>query len=135
VIALAWRCNKKNSSMNSGLITAVAAISGSLVGALGSAVSTSIESARLLVDALQHNVGDLQKLRSVYALLSRIRRNSSSRASRGTAEEVIKTILHAYEQPNLTPAQIQIRAVNGEDPLRQFNDTCRAELDSLQRQL
>ena len=48
---------------------------------------------------------------------------------------MIKTILHAYEQPNLTPEQIQIRAVNGEDPLRQFSDTCRAELDSLQRRL
>ena len=51
------------------------------------------------------------------------------------AEEVIKTILHANEQPNLTPQQIQIRAVNSEDPLRQFSDTCRVELDSLQRQL
>ena len=147
--------------MNSSLITGLAAIFGSLVGALGSAVGTSIaqkhqdrrdllgkkivrrealysdfiaESARFLVDALQHNVGDPQKLIPVYALLSRIRLSSSSRVL-GTAEEVIKTILHAYEQPNLTPEQIQIRAVNGEDPLRQFSDTCRAELDSLQRQL
>lgn len=147
--------------MDSGLITALAAISGSLVGALGSAVGTLIvqkhqdrrdslgkkivrrealysdfiaESARLLVDALQHNIGDLQKLIPVYALLSRIRLSSSPRVL-GTAEEVIKTILHGYEQPNLTPEQIQNRAVNGEDPLRQFGDICRAELDSLQRQL
>jgi len=147
--------------MNSGLITALAAIFGSLVGALSSAVGTSIvqkhqdrrdllgkmivrrealysdfiaENARLLVDALEHNVGDPQKLIPVYALLSRIRLSSSPRVL-GTAEEVIKTILNAYEQPNLTPQQIQIRAVNGEDPLRQFSNTCRAELDSLQRQL
>lgn len=147
--------------MDSGLITALAAISGSLVGALGSAVGTLIvqkhqdrrdslgkkivrrealysdfiaESARLLVDALEHNIGDLQKLIPVYALLSRIRLSSSPRVL-GTAEEVIKTILHGYEQPNLTPEQIQNRAVNGEDPLRQFGDICRAELDSLQRQL
>jgi hypothetical protein len=147
--------------MNSGLITALAAISGSLVGALSSAIGTSIvqkhqdrrdlvakmivrrealysdfiaESARLLVDASQQNVGDPQKLIPVYALLSRIRLSSSPRVL-GTAEEVIKTILNAYEQPNLTPQQIQTRAVNGEDPLRQFSDTCRAELDSLQQQL
>jgi hypothetical protein len=146
--------------MNSSLITTLAAILGSLVGALGSAAGTSIiqkhqdrrdllgkkivrrealypdfipESARFLVDALQHNFGDPQKLIPVYALLSRIRLSSSSRVL-GTAEDVIKTILHAYEQP-LTPEQIQIRAMNGEDPLRQFSDTCRAELDSLQRQL
>jgi len=92
------------------------------------------ESARLLVDASQQNVGDPQKLIPVYALLSRIRLSSSPRVL-GTAEEVIKTILNAYEQPNLTPQQIQTRAVNGEDPLRQFSDTCRAELDSLQQQL
>jgi hypothetical protein len=147
--------------MNSGLITARAAISGSLVGALSSAIGTSIvqkhqdrrdlvakmivrrealysdfiaESARLLVDASQQNVGDPQKLIPVYALLSRIRLSSSPRVL-GTAEEVIKTILNAYEQPNLTPQQIQTRAVNGEDPLRQFSDTCRAELDSLQQRL
>jgi hypothetical protein len=147
--------------MNSGLITALAAISGSLVGALSSAIGTSIvqkhqdrrdlvakmivrrealysdfiaESARLLVDASQQNVGDPQKLIPVYALLSGIRLSSSPRVL-GTAEEVIKTILNAYEQPNLTPQQIQTRAVNGEDPLRQFSDTCRAELDSLQQQL
>jgi len=147
--------------MNSSLITALAAISGSLVGALSSAIGTSIvqkrqdrrdlvakmivrrealysdfiaESARLLVDASQQNVGDPQKLIPVYALLSRIRLSSSPRVL-GTAEEVIKTILNAYEQPNLTPQQIQTRAVNGEDPLRQFSDTCRAELDSLQQRL
>ena len=147
--------------MNSGLITALAAISGSLVGALSSAIGTSIvqkhqdrrdlvakmivrrealysdfiaESARLLVDASQQNVGDPQKLIPVYALLSRIRLSSSPRVL-GPAEEVIKTILNAYEQPNLTPQQIQTRAVNGEDPLRQFSDTCRAELDSLQQRL
>jgi hypothetical protein len=147
--------------MNSGLITALAAISGSLVGALSSAIGTSIvqkhqdrrdlvakmivrrealysdliaESARLLVDASQQNVGDPQKLIPVYALLSRIRLSSSPRVL-GTAEEVIKTILNAYEQPNLTPQQIQTRAVNGEDPLRQFSDTCRVELDSLQQRL
>jgi len=123
--------------MNSGLITALAAISGSLVGALSSAIGTSIvqkhqdrrdlvakmivrrealysdfiaESARLLVDASQQNVGDPQKLIPVYALLSRIRLSSSPRVL-GTAEEVIKTILNAYEQPNLTPQQIQTRSL------------------------
>jgi hypothetical protein len=147
--------------MDSGSITAFAVISGSLVGAFGSAAGTWItqrhqdrrdlfgkkvisrealysdfiaESARLLVDALEHNVSDPQKLIPVYALMSCIRLSSSTRVLE-TAEEVIKTILRAYSQPNLTPEQVQLRAVNGEDPLRQLSDTCRAELDSLQRQL
>src|SRR5258707_14402886 len=73
--------------INSVIITALAAIAGSLVGALGSAVGTWITArhqdrrdllgkqiarrealysdfigARLLVDAMQHNVSDLQTL-------------------------------------------------------------------------
>jgi len=146
---------------NSAVITALAVITGSLVGALGSAVATWItarhqdrrvwlakqialrealysdfigESARLLVDAMQHNAGDVQKMLPVYALLSRIRLSSSEPVLK-EAEQVIKTILGTYPQPNLTAEQIESHAVNGQDSLRQFSDTCRTELDSLQRQL
>jgi hypothetical protein len=147
--------------MNSAMITALAAIAGSLVGALGSAVGTWItarhqdrrdllgkqiarrealysdfigESARLLVDAMQHNASDLQKLLPVFALLSRIRLSSSELVLQ-KAEDVIKTIVSTYPQPNLTPEQIESQAVDGHDPLREFSDTCRGELDTLQRQL
>jgi hypothetical protein len=147
--------------MNSGLIAGLAAISGSIVGALGSVVGTWIttrhqdlrdllakqivrrealysdfiaESARLLVDALEHNTSDPQKLIPAYALLSRIRLSSSSGVL-AKAEEVIKTILNTYPQPNLTAEQIEFRAANGEDPLRQFSNTCRAELESMQKEL
>ena len=147
--------------MNSVMITALAAIAGSLVGALGSGIGTWItarhqdrrdllgkqiarrealysdfigESGRLLVDAMQHNVSDVQKLLPVYALLSRIRL-TSSKAVLQEAEKVMETIVSTYPQPNLTVEQIESKAVNGQDPLRQFSDTCRAELDSLQRQL
>jgi hypothetical protein len=147
--------------MNTGMITALAAIAGSLVGALGSAVGTWItarhqdrrdllgkqvarrealysdfigESARLLVDAMQHSASDLQKLLPIYAMLSRIRL-SSSEAVLQEAEQVISTIVSTYPQPNLTAEQIESQAVNGHDPLRQFSDTCRIELDLLQRQL
>ena len=147
--------------MNSVMVPALAAIAGSLVGALGSAAGTWItarhqdrrdllgkqiarreglysdfigESARLLVDAMQHNVSDVQTLLPIYALLSRIRLSSSEPVLQ-EAEQVINTIVSTYPQPNLTPEQIESRAVSGEDPLRQFSDTCRSELDSLQRQL
>jgi len=147
--------------MNSGLIAGLAAVSGSIVGALGSVVGTWITtrhqdlrdllaktivrretlysdfitaSARLLVDALEHNTSDPQKLIPAYALLSRIRLSSSSSVL-ANAEEVIKTILNTYPQPNLTAEQIESRAVNGEDPLRQFSNTCRTELESMQKQL
>jgi hypothetical protein len=143
------------------MIAAGAAISGSIVGAMGSVVGTWItqrhqdlrdllaktmvrrealysdfitESARLMVDAMQHNESDTQKLIPVYALLSRIRLSSSTEILE-SAEEVIRTILDTYPKPNLTPQQIQSRAVSNDDPLRRFSDTCRVELRSIQRQL
>jgi hypothetical protein len=142
------------------VITAAAAIGGSLVGATGSVVGTWItarhqdrrdllgkqiarrealysdfigESARLLVDALEHNRSNLEKLLPIYALLSRIR-ISSSKSVLQKAEQLLQTIMDTYPQPNLTAEQIQSRALNGKDPLRQFSDTCRAELSSLERQ-
>jgi len=147
--------------MSSAMIAALAAIAGSIVGALGSGVATWItarhqdhrdllgrqiarreelysdfigESARLLVDAMQNNASDLQKLLPLYALLSRIRL-SSSQAVLGKAEQVVEIILNTYPQPNLTIEQIESNAINGRDLLKPFSDTCRTELDSLQRQL
>jgi hypothetical protein len=142
------------------VITALAAIAGSLVGALGSAIGTWItarhqdrrnllgnqiarrealysdfigESARLLVDAMQHNTSDLQRLLPIYALMSRIRL-SSSEAVLEEAERVINIIVGTYPQPNLTAEQIQSQAVNGQNPLKEFGETCRTELELLQRQ-
>src|SRR5882757_5360358 len=121
--------------MNSGLIAGLAAVSGSFAGALGSVVGTWITTRHQdLRDALEHNTSDPQKLIPAYALLSRIRLSSSSSVL-AKAEEVIKTIMTTYPQPNLTAEQIQFRAVNGEDPLRQFGNACRGELESMQKHL
>jgi hypothetical protein len=144
--------------MNSGIIAAFAAVFGSIVGALGSSVGTWIaqrhhdardllsrklvsrealysdfiaESARLMVDALEHSTIDPQKLIPVYALLSRIRLSSSSSVLE-KAEEAIRTILATYAKPNLSVEQLHFRAMTGEDLLKPFSDTCRIELDSLQ---
>src|SRR5262245_57580640 len=124
--------------MNSVMIPALAAIAGSLVGALGSAAGTWItarhqdrrdllgkqiarrealysdfigESARLLVDAMQHNSAEPQKMLSVYALASRIRLSSSEPVLQ-EAEQVIRTIISTYPQTNLTAEEIESQAVN-----------------------
>ena len=147
--------------VNSGIITAAAAIGGSLVGAIGSVVGTLIssrtatrrdllgkqiaqrealysdfigESARLLVDALQNSYNNLEKLVPIYALLSRIRLSSSTPVLQA-AEQLIQSIVARYPRPNMTAEQIESRAINGQDPLRQFSNICRTELSSLQRQL
>jgi hypothetical protein len=66
--------------------------------------------------------------------LGRIRLGSSRRVL-VAAEEVIRLIIDAYSKTNLTAEQMQSAAMSGEDPLRDFSDTCRAELESLQRRL
>jgi len=148
--------------MNPGSITALAALFGSVIGALGSSLGTWItqrhqgrrdllaktiyhreglysdfihESARLLVDALEHDVGDLKNLIPAYALVSRIRLSSSPEVL-AIAEGVVAEIFDTYSKPNLTLAQIRSRPTTGDDdPLRRFSDVCRAELESMQRQM
>ena len=148
-------------SLSPEALAAVAAVSGSFVGALGSLVSTWIaqrhqdrrdllakkivwrealysdfinESARLLLDAAQHNVYDPKILIPTYALLSRIRLGSSPQVLKA-AEEVLKGAADAYPKPNLTAEQIESAALSGENPLRNFSEVCRAELESMQREM
>src|SRR5271155_4036427 len=140
---------------------AIAALFGSLVGALGSSVSTWItqrhadqrdllarrifyrvqlysdfitECTRVLVDALENNFRDPEKLIPAYALLSRIRL-SASKEVLASAEVLVRNIVKNYGEPNLTPEQIRSGALIGNDPLKHFSETCRAELDSLQGDL
>jgi hypothetical protein len=141
--------------------SAGAAIFGSLVGTLGSALSTWIaqrhqdrrdltakkifhreqlysdfisESARVVVDSLEHALQDPDKLIPIYALVNRIRLSSSPEVLR-SAERIVKRIIDTYAQPNLTPEGIRNRAVNGDDPLLEFSEICRLELDGMQRHL
>lgn len=136
---------------------AMAVIFGSLAGALGSTISAwltqrradrhdllarrilhreqlysdfIIESARILVDALENSFDNPDRLIPAYALLSRIRL-SASREVLASAEGLLKEIIKDYSEPNLTPEQIRSKAVNGNDPLKRFSELCRVELDSL----
>ena len=138
-------------------ISAIAAVCGSLVGALGSSVGTWIshrhqnrrdllarkishreqlysdfisEAAHALAHAMQHTFQDPSNLIPSYALLSRIRLSSSAHVVE-SAEEVINTILSTYSEPNLTHQEFQAWAGERNDPLRDFGNICRRELESL----
>jgi hypothetical protein len=142
---------------NPATISALAAIFGSLAGALASSVSTWIsqrhqdrrdlvarklfhreqlysdfigESARAFADAFEHSFRDPGKVVPTYALLSRIRLSSSSEVL-GSAERVVDSIIAAYSAPNLTPEEIPSRVANRNDPLLEFSNLCRRELESL----
>ena len=143
--------------LNPASISALAALFGSLAGALASSVGTWIsqrhqdrrdlvakqifhreqlysdfisESARAFADAMEHNFQNINKLVPTYAGLSRIRVSSSTDVL-ASAERVVDYIIATYSQPNLTPEEIQSRAAKREDPLRDFSSICRRELESL----
>jgi hypothetical protein len=142
---------------NPATISALAALFGSLIGALASSVSTWItqkhqdqrdlvakrvfhreqlysdfisESARALVDAMEHDFKDVNKLVPIYAVLGRIRVSSSGDVL-ASAERVVDQIIATYAQPNLTPEEIRSLAAKRQDPIRDFSTICRCELESL----
>jgi|SRR5579871_1606016 len=148
-------------SLDPASISALAAIFGSLTGGLASSVSTWItqrhqdrrdilakrlshreqlysdfisESAHAMADAVQHSSYDPNKLSPTYALLSRIRLSSPKRVL-ASAEQVVQQILRMYSEPLRTPGALHPRAAIGKDPLCEFSNICRAELEAMQNQL
>ena len=138
-------------------IPTLSAIGGSIIGALSSMVSTWLaqrhrerrelvaqktahleqlysdfinESARLLVDAVQHSLEHPSTLGPIYALISRIRLRSSTEVIE-SGERLIATILQVYVEPKLTPEDIQSMASRHNDHLEEFSNVCRRELESL----
>jgi hypothetical protein len=146
---------------NPAVISALAAIFGSLAGGLASSVSTWIsqrhqdrrdliakkifhreqlysdfirESARALADAFEHNLGDPDKLVPTYAVLSRIRLSSSTDVL-ASAERVIDHIVKIYSEPNIAPEEIPSRVAHRDDPLLEFSTLCRRDLEFLWKDL
>ena len=146
---------------NPATIPTLAAFGGSVIGALSSTTSAWIgqrrrerrervankvsqleplysefinESARLLVDAVQHSLEDPSTLVPIYALISRIRLRSSTEVI-GSGERLIATILKVYFEPNLTPGDIQSAATTHTDHLQEFSNVCRRELESIGKRL
>ncbi len=142
-------------------IPALAALCGSIVGALGSSVSTWIaqrhearrnlvakkvfhreqlysdfisETARAYADAVQHTLHDPGWLIGSYALLSRMRLSSSVNVVE-SAQRVLDIIIDTYSKPNLTPEEFHALAGERPDPLREFSNICRRELESLWNRL
>ena len=138
-------------------VTALAALCGSIVGTLGSSVSTWIahrhqnrreivakkvfhreqlysdfisETARAYADAVQHTFQDPSKLIGSYALLSRMRLTSSKHVVE-SAQRVLDTIIATYSKPNLSAEEFQTLAGQRPDPLCDFSTICRREIESL----
>jgi hypothetical protein len=148
--------------MDAPLVSAMAAVLGSLVGGSASVATAWItqktqgkreltraeirkhealygefinECSRLLMDALTHQLESPEKLLPVYAVLNRIRLCASG-AVLAEAENVTRRITDQYFSPNVSTEEIHALArAQGADPLRSFGETCRAELESMQARI
>ena len=147
--------------MDRALLSALAAILGSLVGASATiatawltqrtqarraAVEAEIrkrealygefiaEGSKVLIDALDHKLDSPEKLYNLYAILNRIRLLSSDEVL-AAADRAATAIIGRYFQPNLSPEEMQqLMLTRPDDPLKEFSEVCRLELRTIQRQ-
>ncbi len=88
------------------------------------------EASRSYVDALVHDKLEVSGLVGLYSLISRMRVLSSRRVIE-SASGIAVLIADTYFQPNKTPSELQAMMHDGgADPLRDFSDVCRNELET-----
>ena len=142
--------------MDSGYITAFAALGGAALGGLTSFATswTTLriqmksqrsasskskrqklykafidDAARIYGDALIHEKLEINGLIDLHALVSRMRIVSSGPIIE-TAVNVVKVITETYSQPNKSPEEIEAMISNGSvDVLCSFSEACRDEFE------
>ena len=141
--------------MDSSIITAVAAVGGSLVGAAATIVTTGFtqrtqsahaereeklrnrealygefitEASRLTVEALGHSLERPDTFVKLYGITGRIRLMATGPVL-DAAEACIRQIIDLYAKPNMTVEQIRLAFERDRiDPIRDFSVGCRKEL-------
>jgi hypothetical protein len=143
--------------MNIGYVSAIAALAGAALGGLTSYATSwttlqaqtkaqrladsrsrrqelykqFIEDAsKAYVDSLMHDKLEFSGLVGLYALISRMRIQSSMKVTE-SANGIVRQIIDTYFQPNKTFAELQAMLHDGGvDPLRDFSEVCRNELET-----
>ena len=85
----------------------------------------------MYIHALQNDEPDVSGLMALYAEVSRMRVLSSTRVV-DSADQIVKTIIDSYLEPNKTFPELRQMAKSGLiDPLRNFSEACRSEAENL----
>lgn len=140
--------------MDTALITALAAVMGSVVGGSATIVTAwlsqttqskrevaisevrkrellytefIVECTRLAIDSYTHNISHPETMAPAYSMRNRIRLSSSERVVMA-ADQTIKQIIRQYDAKNLTLEELDKVAQSGEDYLKEFSEACRQEL-------
>jgi hypothetical protein len=147
-------------SMDAAYISALAALAGTAIGGLTSFATSWMtqqaqaraqrlaaerdaraalfgrfldEAAKVYSDAMQNKRDDMTALVGIYALINRIRLMSSPQVVEA-AETVARIIVDAYLAPNITMAEMRADWIDRHiDPLRDFSEACRQELQAFGR--
>lgn len=146
--------------MNTAFLSAFAALAGSAVGGLTSFISTWLgqssqfksqlflhdkgrlqelyrdfvdQACQMYIDALTHDAPDLPKAITLYALISRMHVVSSPKVVE-TARAAARRIVESYPERNKTFGELlTMIEANALDPLRDFSEACREELEGLNK--
>ncbi len=145
--------------MDSAILSATAALCGSLVGGVSTLAASWLtqrgqlraqshvheavkrealyaefisEASRRFTDAWSHQAESPEVVAGLYAAVQRMRLTSSDEVTR-VAEQVVRSVLEAYATPDQTFDELRTRATSedGIDPLREFSEACRIELRAM----
>jgi hypothetical protein len=86
------------------------------------------EASRLYADALVSDKSEISKLVDLYALIARMKILSSDAVIQA-AEKAAQLIIETYLSPNRTFVDLPV-LINEMDPLRDFSEACRRELQT-----
>ena len=146
--------------MGAAYLSAISALAGSLIGSLSSLTASwlgnriqfktqeraaelhnrqqlfrdfTAEDSKWYADAFEQDDPKVSNLVNLYTLVSRMRIMASPTVV-ASADKVIRTIIQAYLSPNKSFRDVfQVLDNAAMDPLREFSDSCRVELDALRR--
>jgi hypothetical protein len=140
--------------MDNAYMSAIAALAGSMIGALASFATTWLtqhsqeraqrfaqartrrehlygefieEASKLFTDALTHQFDDPSKFVRLYALVGNLRLCASANVI-VKAEEVMRRIIETYNLPNIDFRDLEDTHESDTDLLRAFSEACRGDL-------
>ena len=147
--------------MDASIISALAALGGSTVGATASIISTGLlqrgqrereavardlthrealycefinEGSRVFAHAVTTDMEDTEEIIRLYALVGRIRLVASDPVVEA-AEVFLRLVIRFFGEPNRTLNQLRASALDPQnpEPLNDFSQACRADLQLIQR--
>jgi len=91
------------------------------------------ESSQLIIEAFDHQLQSPERLTALYSIINRIRLRCSEEVL-AAADRTSTRIIERYMGPNLSPEEMrQTVLTRTDDPLKDFSEACRRELQMLER--